>query len=123
MVRFSLGPGQKILISPGLKLAELHTIDDRFLLDLELAIDCGSGTYVRSIGRDLGRALGCGAIMSGLVRTRVGPYRIADALQLDQLTPGTLPHAKVMHAVELLGARVAPMVRKEAAVSAASAVS
>jgi probable LLM family oxidoreductase len=40
-----------------------------------------------------------------------------------QLTPGTLPHAKVMHAVELLGARVAPMVRKEAAVSAASAVS
>jgi probable LLM family oxidoreductase len=40
-----------------------------------------------------------------------------------QLTPGTLPHAKVMHAVELLGARVAPMVRKEAAVTAVSAVS
>ena len=40
-----------------------------------------------------------------------------------QLTPGTLPHAKVMHAIELLGARVAPMVRKEAAVTAASAVS
>jgi probable LLM family oxidoreductase len=40
-----------------------------------------------------------------------------------QLTPGTLPHDKVMHAIELLGARVAPMVRKEAALSAASAVS
>jgi probable LLM family oxidoreductase len=40
-----------------------------------------------------------------------------------QLTPGTLPHAKVMHAIELLGARVAPMVRKEAAVTAVSAVS
>jgi probable LLM family oxidoreductase len=40
-----------------------------------------------------------------------------------QLTPGTLPHAKVMHAIELLGARVAPMVRKESAVSAVSVVS
>jgi tRNA pseudouridine55 synthase len=58
--------------------------------ELELAIDCGSGTYVRSIGRDLGRALGCGAIMSGLVRTRVGPYRLEDAIQLDELTPETL---------------------------------
>jgi tRNA pseudouridine55 synthase len=58
--------------------------------ELELAIDCGSGTYVRSIGRDLGRALGCGAIMSALVRTRVGPYRIEDAIQLDELTPETL---------------------------------
>ncbi len=58
--------------------------------ELELAIDCGSGTYIRSIGRDLGRALGCGAIMSGLVRTRVGPYRIEEAIPLDQLTPETL---------------------------------
>jgi probable LLM family oxidoreductase len=41
-----------------------------------------------------------------------------------QLTPGTLPHAKVMHAIELLGAHVAPMVRKEAgSYSAVSAVS
>jgi probable LLM family oxidoreductase len=40
-----------------------------------------------------------------------------------QLTPGSLPHAKVMHAIELLGARVAPMVRKERAVSAVSVAS
>lgn len=40
-----------------------------------------------------------------------------------QLTPGTLPHAKVMHAIELLGAHVAPMVRKEVGVTAGSAVS
>ncbi len=58
--------------------------------ELELAIDCGSGTYIRSIGRDLGRALGCGAVMSALVRTQVGPYRIEDAIQLDRLTPDTL---------------------------------
>jgi tRNA pseudouridine55 synthase len=54
--------------------------------EMELAIDCGSGTYVRSIGRDLGRVLGCGAVMSTLVRTRIGPYRIDDAVSSEQLT-------------------------------------
>jgi probable LLM family oxidoreductase len=39
-----------------------------------------------------------------------------------QLTPGTLPHVKVMHAIELLGAHVAPLVRKEAGVTTGSAV-
>jgi tRNA pseudouridine55 synthase len=54
--------------------------------EFELAIDCGSGTYVRSIGRDLGRILGCGAVLSALVRTRIGPYRLEDAVSLEQLT-------------------------------------
>ena len=54
--------------------------------ELELDIDCGSGTYIRSIARDLGRLLGCGAVMSSLVRTRVGPYRIEDAIPLDRLS-------------------------------------
>ena len=58
--------------------------------EIELAIDCGSGTYVRSIGRDLGRALGCGAVMSALVRTRIGPYRIEDAVSPEQLTSETI---------------------------------
>ncbi len=40
--------------------------------ELEVEIECGSGTYVRSIGRDLGALLGTGAGMSQLVRTRVG---------------------------------------------------
>jgi tRNA pseudouridine55 synthase len=51
----------------------------------ELEIECGSGTYVRSIGRDLGLELGCGAVMSSLVRTRVGPYRVEEALPLEDL--------------------------------------
>jgi tRNA pseudouridine55 synthase len=65
---------------------------------LTLRMECGSGTYVRSVGRDLGEALGCGAVMSGLVRTRIGEYRIEDALTLETLTPdaaraGLLPLA------------------------------
>lgn len=58
---------------------------------LELEIECGSGTYIRSIGRDLGEALGCGAIMYELVRTRIGPFDLAGAVSLDDLDSGTLP--------------------------------
>jgi tRNA pseudouridine55 synthase len=58
--------------------------------DFELEIECGSGTYVRSIGRDIGQCLGCGAVMSALVRTRVGPYRIENAVELEALDVGDL---------------------------------
>jgi tRNA pseudouridine55 synthase len=53
---------------------------------VRLAIDCGSGTYIRSIGRDLGAALGCGAVMSELVRTRVGTFDLAQALRFEELS-------------------------------------
>ncbi len=53
-----------------------------------LAIACGSGTYIRSIARDLGEVLGCGAHLSGLRRTQVGQYRVQDAVTLDTLLAG-----------------------------------
>ncbi len=53
---------------------------------LELEIDCGSGTYIRSIARDLGNALGCGALMETLVRTRIGRFPRECAIAPDQLT-------------------------------------
>ena len=58
--------------------------------ELELAIECGSGTYVRSLGRDLAAALGTAAVMSALVRTAIGDFRLEDAVALDQLTNDTL---------------------------------
>ena len=53
--------------------------------DFELEIDCGSGTYVRSIGRDLGEALGCGALMTSLCRLAVGPFLMENAVPFDGL--------------------------------------
>jgi tRNA pseudouridine55 synthase len=47
--------------------------------ELELAIRCSSGTYVRSLGRDLAESLGTCAVMSALVRTAVGEFRVEDA--------------------------------------------
>lgn len=43
-----------------------------------LSVHCASGTYVRSLAHELGRRLGCGAILLSLRRTRIGPWRITD---------------------------------------------
>lgn len=54
-------------------------------LDLRVRVECSSGTYVRALARDLGMGLGVGGHLTALRRTRVGPFSIADAVQLDGL--------------------------------------
>ncbi len=41
---------------------------------------CSTGTYIRSLAHDVGQALGCGAYLSSLCRTRIGEYRLEDAI-------------------------------------------
>ena len=53
------------------------------LPEVDFRVVCSKGTYIRSLARDLGAALGCGAHLTGLVRTRIGEFRLADALTLD----------------------------------------
>ncbi len=48
-------------------------------------IECAKGTYIRTLAADLGRLIGCGAHLSGLTRLAVGPYRLEDATDLDEL--------------------------------------
>jgi tRNA pseudouridine55 synthase len=60
-------------------------IDALELLDwtpplITLRVACGKGTYVRSLVADIGEVLGCGARLDALVRTRVGPFGLADAV-------------------------------------------
>jgi tRNA pseudouridine55 synthase len=50
---------------------------------LDVEVDCGKGTYIRSIARDLGAALGCGGLVQTLRRTRIGCYLVEDAVTLD----------------------------------------
>lgn len=57
---------------------------------LELEIACGSGTYIRSIARDVGEALGCGGLVEVLTRTRIGPFALADAVDPRDLTAEAL---------------------------------
>jgi tRNA pseudouridine55 synthase len=66
------------------------TILDRAGPSITLSIDCSKGTYIRSIARDLGAMLGCGAYLSNLVRTRSGPFTLCDAwttAELEMLDP------------------------------------
>ena len=50
-----------------------------------IRVECGSGTYLRSLARDLGAGLGVGGYLGRLVRTAYGPLRIEDAVELDAL--------------------------------------
>jgi len=53
--------------------------------ELTLKVACGSGTYIRSLGRDLAESLGTAAVMSRLVRTSIGRFTLEDALDPDSL--------------------------------------
>ena len=50
---------------------------------LGVAVECGKGTYIRSIARDLGDALGCGGYVTALRRTHVGPFAAVQGVSVD----------------------------------------
>lgn len=52
--------------------------------DASFEVSCSSGTYIRVLGADLGAALGCGAHLVSLRRTRIGPYDVSGASQADE---------------------------------------
>jgi tRNA pseudouridine55 synthase len=58
-----------------------HTAHPRAMLH----ITCSSGTYIRSLVRDIGRVLGCGATMTFLVRTRSGSFTLDEACTVEQI--------------------------------------
>ena len=60
--------------------------DDRFI-DLDVRVVCSTGTYIRALARDLGKALGVGGHLTALRRTRIGPFRVSDAATLESLNP------------------------------------
>lgn len=69
------------------RLVEIYRID---LLDFagpvaELEIECGKGTYIRSLAQDIGQEMGCGAYLESLARTRVGPFTLESAIGDEEL--------------------------------------
>jgi len=77
--------GDPVALEP--RPVQVHRIDlvGYEFPDLALEIECGSGTYIRSLARDLGKALGCGGVMSALVRTRAGEFSIESAVTIDDV--------------------------------------
>ncbi len=77
------------------KSVEIEARDVRInrleLLELDgdtfkISVDCSKGTYIRSLCRDIGEALGCGATMTALVRTATSGFSIDNTVSLDDLT-------------------------------------
>ena len=63
--------------------------DGSTFLDLDVRVECSSGTYIRALARDLGSALGVGGHLTALRRTRIGPFLTADASDLEHLDVGS----------------------------------
>src|SRR6266851_3161180 len=75
--------GQEVVLQS--RPVTIHAIDVLHFAypHLELEVRCGKGTYIRSLARDLGERLGCGALVGTLRRTRVGPFSVENAVTLE----------------------------------------
>lgn len=63
------------------------------LIDVDIAVDCSSGTFIRAIARDLGEKLGVGAHLTALRRTKVGDFSIDQATAIDEAAPMSMVEA------------------------------
>jgi tRNA pseudouridine55 synthase len=85
--------GEDVDLAP--RPVTIHALDLLSLDEssLELEVTCSKGTYIRALARDLAIALGTLGHLSGLVRTRVGPFRLSDSLTLDAIADRGAAHA------------------------------
>ena len=67
------------------EIAEATNIDIEHLSYLQIRVVCSKGTYIRALARDIGQALGSGAYLIGLRRTRVGYIRVEDCLPVENI--------------------------------------
>lgn len=77
--------GESVNLSP--KKVKIYDIEPMELKEpfITLRINCSKGTYIRSLARDLGNLLGCGATVTSLVRTSVAPFSLENAIKLEDI--------------------------------------
>ncbi|MEY2847490.1 MAG: tRNA pseudouridine(55) synthase TruB [Actinomycetota bacterium] len=79
---------RRVMVS---QFAVLERRDEAGFLDLDVRVRCSSGTYIRALARDLGWMLRVGGHLTALRRTRIGPFPVEDAADLETLD---VPHAR-----------------------------
>ena len=81
---------------------EIHaiTVNALDLPMLSLTVDCGKGTYLRSLAHDLGQALGCGGYVTELTRTRVGSFDASDGITPDALESAGADWQRLLYPVD-----------------------
>ncbi|MFF7681373.1 tRNA pseudouridine(55) synthase TruB [Microbacterium sp. NPDC007973] len=77
-------------------------------IELDVVVDCTSGTYIRALARDLGRALGVGGHLTALRRTRIGAFDVAGAASVDDLAEDALIEPATAAAVVMGAIAVGP---------------
>lgn len=72
------------LAAKPVRIDEIELVSfDAQTMQLTIRVVCGKGTYIRSLARDIGQALGSGAFLTALRRTRVGNFRVEDCVSFD----------------------------------------
>ena len=82
--------GQTVALKPKTVTVDKIDVLEFEYPDLKLRIQCGSGTYIRSIGRDVGIALGSGAVMTALNRSAIGSFDLATAISTQNIDANNL---------------------------------
>jgi tRNA pseudouridine55 synthase len=77
-------PPRRVTITK-LDVREIRRVNEPAVIDVDIDVDCSSGTYIRAIARDLGETLGVGGHLTALRRTAVGRMTLAEAVTLEQL--------------------------------------
>jgi len=75
--------GEEVKLRP--KKITIHniTIEEFDLPSVKIRVRCGKGTYIRALARDIGKKLNCGAYLTGLERTQIGPHKIEHAFEVE----------------------------------------
>jgi tRNA pseudouridine55 synthase len=76
--------GIEVKLEPRRVVISVFEITEFQLPEIGFRVVCSTGTYIRSLANDLGVALGCGGYLSGLRRTRIGDFRVEDAMTVEQ---------------------------------------
>jgi tRNA pseudouridine55 synthase len=76
---------QKVIMQPKRITISAFEVQEIDLPQIHFRVSCSKGTYIRALARDLGVALNTGAHLSALCRTRIGPYHLRDAYDIEDL--------------------------------------
>jgi tRNA pseudouridine55 synthase len=92
--------GEEVVLAPrAVVVSRFELLDERRsagTIDLDAVIECSSGTYVRALARDLGAALGVGGHLTALRREAIGPFEVADAVEVEAIDAAGLRPASAI---------------------------
>lgn len=91
--------GVEVKVEPRPIVIREFEITDIAVPEVHFRVVCSTGTYIRSLANDFGAALGCGAYLSSLCRTRIGAFRLEDAVSIDAFIENLRKDSQSPHSI------------------------